>query len=74
MDSESITGEIKPGDWRKLLRRGQGMQNPANIKGRRVRESAMEIREAVKDYVNSDVGAVEWQIRHVNYLGPTTLT
>ena len=34
------------------------------------KESALQIRDGLKDYVNSDIGAVEWQMRHVTDLGP----
>ena len=70
VDSEAGTGEIKPGDWRKLVRGGHAMQNSSNLKGRRLKHTAVDIRNALKDYVNSDTGAVEWQVRHVTSVGP----
>ena len=69
VDSETRTGEIRPGDWRNLVPK-DSLQQPAKLKGRRIKESALQIRDSLKDYVNSDIGAVEWQIRHVTDLGP----
>ena len=50
---------------------GTAMLTPPNAKGYRTKENVNEIRNALKDYVNSDAGSVEWQLRHVNNLGPT---
>ena len=71
VDCELKTGEIRPGDWRNIVQNGgTGLFDLPNEKGHRCKESAAQIRNALKDYVNSPTGAVSWQVEHVYYLGP----
>ena len=67
VDSYSSTGEYKPGAWRKQDMRGNasGLRPVAPAKGCRSRATAVEVREALKEYVNSESGLVSWQLDHV---------
>lgn len=72
-DSEDSSGEIKPGQWRKEVpREGSGaMRNMPPLRGRRMSCSAIEVRNALKDYFLSDKGQVPWQLDYVRSRGPT---
>ena len=66
VDCESSSGEVKHGKWRTVVAGEPGafLDAPAQ-KGHRQKKTALQVREALKDYVNSDAGSVEWQMRMV---------
>ena len=65
VDSQSGSGEIRPGDWRNLVTETNGaLINFRNVRGCRNREDAVEMRDDIMSYVNG-VGDVEWQMSHV---------
>ena len=66
VDSESSDGKIKMGEWRQIVREtGNGFRTINNVRGSRHQENAMQMREALQNYVNSNNGSVEWQWEHV---------
>ena len=68
IDSEVGNGEIKPGDWRKLVRNEEStssMVSLPHVRGSRYRNDALAMRESIKEFVNSENGSVEWQYRYV---------
>lgn len=66
VDSTDTNGEITPGEWRRQVGQNEGcLYDLCNVRGSRPERSATEMREAIKDFVNSEEGAVEWQYRHV---------
>jgi len=70
VDSVNSSGDIKEGDWRKICAYDTlGLQNIKKIRGSRQSVSAIEMRNGLKDYVNSEEGSVEWQYRHVRSTG-----
>ena len=73
VDSEDSTGEIKPGEWRNIVSagRGDGALRPLPcMRGSRLLKSAVEVREVLKNYVNSNEGCVPWQWDYVRSRGP----
>ena len=63
-DCEDSSGRIKPGKLRSIVSSGDAlipMQKPHNT---RIPNSAIKIRGALKDYLNSQ-GTVSWQLKHV---------
>lgn len=71
VDCETSAGDIRPGDWRSMVHEREAMRDLPKPKGHRLKESALQIRDAMKVYVNSPIGSVGWQLKHVNSLGPT---
>ena len=65
IDSENNDGTIKEGEWR-LLQSNQGCLSEVNaVRGSRYTKKALEVREALKKYVNSERGSVPWQLDYV---------
>ena len=64
VDSEDSSGRIKPGEWRSLVA-DDGCRPLCRPHNTRYGENAKEIRDALKYYVNSEQGAVPWQLKHV---------
>ena len=69
MDSFSSNGEIKEGEWRHIVAADTSMGTVPNLRGSRYRDSAIAVREALKNYVNSEAGSVPWQLKHVRRTG-----
>ena len=66
IDSESKNGDVRPGEWRSMAQlESSSLAYLPNVRGSRYRQNAVEMREALKDYVNSEAGSVEWQLDHV---------
>ena len=66
VDSTDKSGVINPGEWRRQIGPNDGcLLDLCNVRGSRPAKSATEMREAIKDYVNSEEGAIEWQYAHV---------
>ena len=70
VDSESSTGDIRPGDWRTVVAGDQGgLTNARRLAGPNYSVDAKVVRNKFKDYVNSDAGSLAWQIQHVSNPG-----
>ena len=65
VDSQASSGEIRPGQWRRIVDDVAGMSSIPNVRGSRYSNNAIAMREALKDYVNSETGSIEWQWDHV---------
>ena len=63
VDSHASSGEIRSGEWRRIVDDVSGMNSIPNIRGSWYSNNAM--REALKDYVNSETGSIEWQWDHM---------
>ena len=65
-DSEDSDGNIVPGDWRKDVQSGNSaLEEIASLSGSRAKKSALDTRNALKDYLNSEEGSVPWQVGYV---------
>ena len=63
-------GSICPGDWRHLIPNVQfGLCGLPKAKGGRQQINAKDTHRALKDYLNTTEGSVEWQWDYVNRLG-----
>lgn len=70
VDIETAKGEIKPGEWRSYISEGGGCLKNMNIaKGGRRKVVANEVRDALKTFLNSEVGSVSWQLEYVRIVG-----
>ena len=67
VDSEDGSGDIRPEEWRQIVRNDSrgALVNIAPQRGRRNFNSAIEVREALKDYFVSEFGSLPWQWNHV---------
>eukprot|EP00794_Sanderia_malayensis_P001157 gene1157-525_t len=65
VDSENFSGEIMPGEFRKIVEGGSDLQTISRVCGSRYANDAREIREALKEYVCSKAGSVDWQLEYV---------
>ena len=75
IDSEMEDGSICPGDWRHLILNVQsGLCCLPNAKGGRQQTNANDTQRALKDYLNTTEGSVEWQWEYINRLGPVLRT
>ena len=66
IDSEGKEGNICPGEWR-LMRCNQSgnLQRLQPVRGSRVRQDVLQIRNNLKNYLNSEGGSVPWQLNYV---------
>ena len=75
IDSEMEDGSICPGDWRHLIPNVQsGLCCLSKTKGGRQQTNAKDTQRALKDYLNTTEGSVEWQWEYINRLGPVLRT
>ena len=65
VDSESANGEILPGHWRTLNENRGLLSDLPNVRGSRYSDDAKDMRESLKEYVNSASGQLPWQLDHV---------
>ena len=67
VDSFDGTGRFKPGEWRRLVKaEGNGcLTDIPNVRESRCTGNAIEMRDAVRDYINSPFGKFPWQLDHV---------
>ena len=69
VDSDDKDGNILPGEWRLLKGGGNnsntGLVDLPNVRGSRTRADALETRETLKNYLNSEEGSVPWQTDYV---------
>ena len=73
VDCENATGEIKPGEWRRLtvpVESSGALRPIANVRGSRYLNAAVDVREKLKQYVNSSEGTVPWQLNHIRSRRP----
>ena len=73
VDSFDDSGNILLGDWRSITSADgntSAMRDLPPPRGCRYANSALETREALKSYLNSDQGAVSWQWDYVRSRGP----
>ena len=65
IDQENASGEIKNGEWRKLIEgRNGAITHIQNVRGSRYKKDAIEMRNSLMDYLKG-VGQVSWQLGHV---------
>ena len=70
VDSTDSSGNIKPGEWRSIALEANGaIRNLLPLRGRRYKTTAIEVREILTNYLNSDAGSVPWQWDHVRSRG-----
>ena len=61
------SGKIKPGHWREILTENKNalLQKLTPVRGSRYKGTAVDMRNALKDYVNSEIGSLSWQLDYV---------
>ena len=65
-DSEDSNGDIVPGDWRKDVQSGNSaLQGITSLRGSRAKKSALDTRDTLQDYLNSEEGSMPWEIGYV---------
>lgn len=71
VDSEEGSGDIRPGEWRQVVRNDSrgALFDIAPLRGKRYSNSAIEVREALMEYFVSDSGSLPWQWNHVRSRG-----
>ena len=73
VDSFDSSGNILPGEWRNVVSTDGSSGALGNLpvaRGTRAHNSAVQVREALKQYVNSEQGAVSWQWDYIHSRGP----
>ena len=67
VDSQDSTGEIQPGEWRSIVNDldNGALRSLPRRRGTRYPQSAVVVRDLLKMYVNSECGALPWQLSHV---------
>jgi len=64
-DSTNSSGDTVPGSWRTSLNTNASMVKLNPVRGCRYQQDAMNMRDSLKEYVNSPLGKLEWQLNHV---------
>ena len=64
-DSQTSSGEIRSSEWSRIVDDVAGMSSIPNVHGSLYSNNAIDMGEALKDYVNSETGSIEWQWDHV---------
>ena len=64
--------KLIPGDWREIVSNDNtpALRRPPRLATRNFRADAKEIRDMFCSYVNSEEGALPWQLDHVRDCGP----
>ena len=66
IDCENPDGTVKPGNWRtERIATNGGIHDLRPRHGGRAAVECIEMRDDIKDYLNSEEGSVEWQLRYV---------
>ena len=68
VDSVDDTGRIKEGDWRSIVQSSSthfGITNIINVRGSRYSEEAVNVRDALINYLSSEEGALLCQAEHI---------
>ena len=69
MDSEA-NGEFRPREWRRIAHDDAGCFMPCGrYGGSSYENNAIKMRDYLKDYVNSDIGSLPWQLNYVQRIG-----
>ena len=68
VDSEDKDGNFLPGEWR--LQKENGLNNNAlvdlpRVRGSRSRHDALETRNELRDFLNSEEGSLPWQLQYI---------
>lgn len=61
VDSYDAIGKIKEGEWRLLVAEIRGLRPINNVHGQRYREEVIDMRNSLREFVNSEDGRVSWQ-------------
>ncbi|XP_066925582.1 putative nuclease HARBI1 [Clytia hemisphaerica] len=69
IDIETFDGQIKEGQWRSRVQGDGGMLPIKPKKGSRRKISAIELRNSLKDFVNSERGSLDWQLDYIRHDG-----
>ena len=69
VDSYDGNGQIKNGEWRRLVTPDGALPSISKVRGSRYTEDAIQLRDALKTYVNSEKGSLPWQLNHVRKTG-----
>lgn len=64
-DSYDATGNLQKGKWRGFETRNEGLVPINRVKGSRYSTEAVEMRNALREFVNSEEGSVNWQEEYV---------
>ena len=65
VDSQASSGEKRPGEWRRNVHGVADISSILNVCGSRYSNNTIAMCEALKDYVNSETGSIEWPWDHV---------
>lgn len=66
LDSEDRDENIVPGDWRQNIpSESLALTEIPPYRGSRSKKSALDTREAVKIYLNSEHGSLPWQVNYI---------
>ena len=69
IDCERATKEIIPRHWRKEAKTSSSMDNDITpvsaLRGLRLSKDALHMRDCLKEYTNSNVGSLSWQLDYV---------
>ena len=64
-DSYDDTGNLQEGKWRTLAVGNEGMPPISRVKGSRYSNNALEMRNSLYGFLNSEEGSVSWQEEYV---------
>ena len=70
-DSKNCSGEIIPGDWRKLVTNDSNGLAPLQGHANKYGSSAKDTREKFERYFNSEEGSLPWQLSYTINSGTT---
>ena len=66
VDSTSSSGDILPGSWRSSVDNEiTSFNNLRPFRGSRYQQDAISMLNSLKEYVNSPLGKLDWQLDHV---------
>ena len=64
-ESYDDTGNLQEGKWRTLAVKNEGMLPLSSVKGYRYSNNAVEMRNSLRRFLNSEEGSVSWQEEYV---------
>lgn len=71
VDTEYSDGSIKEGDWREIVNlNNSAIKDLKKPRGGRQQDVGKQLQLVLKDYVNSQNGAVDWQLDYIRHTGP----
>ena len=71
VDTEYSDGSIKEGDWREIVNlNNSAIKDLKKPRGGRQQDGGKQLQLVLKDYVNSQNGAVDWQLDYIRRTGP----